>query len=70
MVYPGSDAPRGPLQRFVSEIFDKNEPPLFKNFLRIDASAEEVRIQCFAATGCAEHEDNPPLEDEVRIPLR
>jgi hypothetical protein len=40
------------------------------NFLRIDASMEEVRSRCFAATVCAEHEDSPPLEDEIRIPLR
>jgi hypothetical protein len=35
--------------------FDWDEPPMFKNFLRIDASDKEVRIGCFAATGCAEH---------------
>ena len=69
-IFPLPGRGRGPIHHFFSEFFDWNEPPLFKNFLRIDASAEEVRIQCFAATGCAEHEDNPPLEDEVRIPLR
>jgi hypothetical protein len=31
---------------------------------------QELRIRCFAATGCAEHEQNPPAEDEVSIPLR
>ncbi len=60
---------RGPLHHLFSEFFDWNEPPLFKNFLRIDVSKGELRIRCFAATGCAEHENNPPLEDEVRIPL-
>jgi Calcineurin-like phosphoesterase len=69
-IFPLPGHGRGPIHHFFSEFFDWNEPPLFKNFLRIDASAEEVRIRSFAATGCAEHEDNPPLEDEVRIPLR
>lgn len=60
---------RGPLHHFFSEFFDWNEPPLFKNFLRIDASGSELRIRCFAATGCAEHEENPPLEDQVSVQL-
>ena len=32
----------------------------------MDATEEEIRIRCFAATGCGEHEADPPLEDEVR----
>ena len=69
-IFPLPGSGRGSLHHFFSEFFDWNEPPLFKNFLRIDASGEEMRIRCFAATGCAEHEENPPVEDEVRIPLR
>lgn len=68
-VYPLPGRGRGLLHHFFSEFFDWNEPPLFKNFLRIDATRSEVRIRCFAATGCTEHEENPPVEDEVRIPL-
>jgi hypothetical protein len=26
-------------------------------------------IRCFAATGCREHEESPPVEDEIRIEL-
>jgi hypothetical protein len=69
-IFPLPGRGRGPFHHFFSEFFDWNEPPLFKNFLRIDASAEEVRIRCFAATGCAEHQDSPPVEDEVKISLR
>jgi hypothetical protein len=69
-IFPLPGRVRGPIHHFFSEFFDWDEPPMFKNFLRIDASAEEVRIRCFAATGCREHDDDPPLEDEVRIPLR
>ena len=68
-IYPLPERGRSPLHHFFSEFFDWNEPPLFKNFLRIDATRNEVLIRCFAATGCTEHQENPPLEDEVRIPL-
>ncbi len=60
---------RGLLHHFFSEFFDWNEPPLFKNFLRIDVRGSELTICCFAATGCLDHEKNPPVEDEVKISL-
>lgn len=66
-IYPLPGSGRNLYHHYFSEFFDWNEPPLFKNFLRIDASGSGVRIRCFAATGCAEHEENPPPEDEVRI---
>ena len=68
-IYPLPGSGRALYHHFFSEFFDWNDPPLFKNFLRIDASENEVRIRCFAATGCAEHEGDPPVEDEVRILL-
>jgi Calcineurin-like phosphoesterase len=45
--------------------FDINEPPMFKSFLRIEASADRVNIRCFAATGCRDQQDDPPVEDEL-----
>jgi hypothetical protein len=48
-----------------SEFLDWNEPPLFKSFVRVDADGAGVTIRCFAATGCAEHEQDPPVEDEL-----
>jgi len=54
-------------QRFVSEAFDWNDPPMFKSFLRIDASKAEVRIRCFGVSGCRETEHDPPVEDEFTI---
>ena len=68
-IFPLPGSGRNLLHNFFSEFFDWNDPPLFTNFLRIDASESEVRIRYFAATGCAEHADDPSLEDEVRIPL-
>jgi hypothetical protein len=57
---------RGALHFPFSEFLDWNDPPLFKSFLRIDATTGDVRIRCFAATGCREHEERPPLEDSIR----
>ena len=59
-------AQRG-FQRFVSEAFDWNTPPLFKSFLRLDASPQEMRVRCFGVSGCAGTEDAPPVEDELTI---
>jgi hypothetical protein len=42
---------------------DWNDPPMFKSFLRIDVSEQEIAIRCYAATGCRKHENDPPLED-------
>ena len=36
--------------------------PLWNN---VDAAPDAVRIRCFAATGCASHEDDPPVDDEL-----
>ena len=56
--------------RWVSPLLDWDEPPLFKQFLRVDADADELRVRCFGVTGCPEDDADPALEDEIRIPLR
>jgi hypothetical protein len=61
-------ATRG-FHKFVSEAFDWNDPPMFKSFLRLDATPSEVRVRCFGVSGCAETEHAPPVEDEFSIPL-
>lgn len=68
-IFPLPGRGRGPFHHLFSEIFDWNDPPLFKNFLRLDVSENELRIRCFAATGCLEHEKDPPVEDDIRIKL-
>jgi hypothetical protein len=55
--------------RWFSEYWDADDPPLFKSFLRVDVDGTTLRLRCFAATGCAEHEADPPVEDDVTIPL-
>ena len=69
-IFPLPGRGRGPLHHYFSEFFDWNDPPLFKNFLQLDLRGEALIIRCFAATGCLEHEEKPPLEDEVKIPLQ
>ena len=56
--------PDGHLGELYYPYWDWDEPPFFKCFLRVDATADEVRFRLFAATGCAEHDGDPPLEDE------
>jgi len=56
-------------QRFLSPASASYTPPLFKSFMRVDVTPESLRIRCFAASGCLEHEIAPPVEDEVTISL-
>jgi hypothetical protein len=56
-------------QKYLSEFVTWTDPPLFKSFLRLDASPTAITIRCFAATGCRAQELDPPVEDEFTIPL-
>lgn len=55
--------------RYLSELSDWDTPPFFKSFLHVSVTPASLRIRCFAATGCLPQEIEPPLEDEVEIPL-
>ena len=57
--------PDGHLGELYYPYWDWDEPPFFKCFFRVDATETEIRLRLFAATGCAEHDDDPPLEDEL-----
>ena len=61
-------AKRG-FHRFASEYFDWNDPPFFKQFLRVDATESELRVRCFGVSGCARASADPPVEDEFTVPL-
>jgi hypothetical protein len=52
-----------------SEVFNWDEPPFFKNFLRLEASGSKLTITCYGVTGCGGHEKNPPVEDHIEIQL-
>lgn len=66
-VYPLPGRGSGLFHSLFSEILDWDEPPppLFKGFIRVDASEGRVELKCFAGTGCREHEHNPPVEDWI-----
>jgi hypothetical protein len=51
IVYPGAANPHGPIQRFVAEIFDSDEPPFFKNFLEMKTKDGELLITVHTVTG-------------------
>ncbi|MFI6496414.1 metallophosphoesterase family protein [Nonomuraea typhae] len=55
--------------RYLSELSDWDEPPFFKQFLHLEVTPGELKIRCFAATGCLPAEQDPPLEDEVVLEL-
>ncbi|MFC4590390.1 metallophosphoesterase family protein [Sphaerisporangium corydalis] len=55
--------------RWFSELSDWDTPPFFKSLLHVSVQDGTLRIRCFAATGCRPQEIEPPLEDEVAIPL-
>ena len=69
LLYERLPAPGRFFQRFLSEIFDSNKPPMAKSFLRLDAGNGELRLRCFQATGWRKDELDPPLEDEIVVPL-
>jgi hypothetical protein len=54
---------------FFAEILDWDEPPFFKNFLRLEATESKLTITCYGVTGCGEHEKNPSVEDNIEIQL-
>jgi hypothetical protein len=45
-------------------LIEPRQPPLFRSVLRIDATADEIVLSCFAATGA--RVEAPVLEDRVR----
>lgn len=46
-----------------SALFDSNDQPFFKSFLRIDVDGQEVKIYCF---GVAEENEPATVEDHLR----
>ncbi|MGW5637045.1 metallophosphoesterase family protein [Streptomyces sp. NPDC003832] len=64
---------RLPVRKIYTSLFSPGSatysPPFFKCFLRLDVSPESIRLRCYAATGNRAQEADPPVEDEVTIPL-
>lgn len=55
--------------RVGSEVFDFDEPPFFKQFLRIDADSKQITVSCFGVSGCAGTEHVPTIEDHFTLAL-
>jgi hypothetical protein len=71
LVHPGPLRPNGPIQKKVSEIFDRDEPPFFKNFLRLDVRDGTLAITPFAVTGEERGPENlTTIGEPIAIPLR
>jgi hypothetical protein len=68
-VAPRLHATRGIFHQFFSEIFDVDTPPLYKQFLRLDADEHRLRITCCAAIGTEAAGEPPPVEEWVEIDL-
>jgi hypothetical protein len=64
---------RLPVRKIYTQLFSPSSatysPPFFKCFLRLDVTPQTVRLRCYAATGSRAQEVDPPVEDEVTIPL-
>ncbi|MFF4091232.1 metallophosphoesterase family protein [Streptomyces nigra] len=64
---------RLPVRKLYTQLFSPSSatysPPFFKCFLRLDVGPDVVRLRCHAATGNLAQELDPPVEDEVTIPL-
>ena len=64
---------RLPVRKIYTQLFSPSSatysPPFFKCFLRLDVTPEAIRLRCYAATGNRAQEVEPPVEDEVTIPL-
>jgi len=57
IVFPGLFHPHGPLQTAVSEIFDSDRPPFYKNFLVLDSHADRLTITTYLVTGLEDSTD-------------
>lgn len=53
--------------RFGSEAFSFDDPPFFKQFLRLDVTDRAVTVSCLGVTGCAGSEDTPTVEDRFTV---
>ncbi|WP_406364731.1 metallophosphoesterase family protein [Streptomyces sp. NBC_00645] len=64
---------RLPVRKAYTQLFSPGSatysPPFFKCFLRLDVTPSSVHLRCHSATGTLDHEIDPPVEDEVTIPL-
>lgn len=54
----------------ISEVLDWDDPPLFKNFLRVEVSEDALELIAYGVTGLTRDADRPAIIDRVSIPLQ
>jgi Calcineurin-like phosphoesterase len=54
---------------FFSGVFDFNDAPFFKSFLRVDVGDGELKLTCYGVSGFSFGERHPPIEDSARWTL-
>lgn len=60
---------RGRIQEKISELLDWDDPPYFKNFMRVVVEDDAVEMISYGVTGLARDVDDPAVIDRVRIEL-
>jgi len=69
IVFPSTDEPQGPIQRYVAEIFDSDAPPFVKNFLLLRTGQGRLTIQVFVVRGTSTIEADARPMMEIVVPL-
>jgi hypothetical protein len=69
LIFPRFRRIRGLLHTFFSEIMDIDQPPLYKQFLKLEVAGAKLAIRCYAAIGIEREGERLALEDEVVIDL-
>jgi hypothetical protein len=68
-VAPRMAANRGVFHRYLSEILDADDPPLYKHALHLAADARTLTITCHPANGLERPDEPVAIEDQVVIEL-
>ncbi len=53
----------------ISELLDWDDPPFFKNFVRVSVDQQRLVLTAYGVTGLARDKDDPAVIDRVEIPL-
>ncbi|MFY9469635.1 MAG: metallophosphoesterase [Solirubrobacterales bacterium] len=54
----------------ISEALDWDEPPFFKNLMRVDVRDGVLRVSAYGISGCRRDQDDPPVIDGFEIDLK
>lgn len=69
IVFPSTDKPQGPIQRYVAEIFDSDSPPFWKNFLLLRTEPGRLLIQVHLVSGAGTIADDARPKMSIVVPL-